>query len=553
MNTYKLTKNRITFNFRYNKDIIKDIKLLFNDIKFDSTSKLWHCPNNQFNIDRLEYMSNMYNFIEEGHEADKYPWEELKKISLVNQEQIDFVRMAVDNFGFNMKPRDYQVYGVTAMLDTKCCLNGDDMGLGKTGQAIVSIEIGELKPAIVITPASVKYNWEKEWNKWVDNPNISIIDSKNKNFNAEIVIINYDILKKHITELKKISWKSMTLDESQFIKNSKSQRSTAVRHLAKKIEYKFLLSGTAIMNRIEEIQHPLKILGYFDTEFGGWKKFIFRYCDAHYGGFGLDTSGASNVLELNHKLRNLCYIRREKSDVLKDMPNRVDQKVEVPFTRRRDILSAAEDIVTYTLRQKGVEAAERAERAIPLVTSTTLKEINIDGKLKGIKNWIKDYTESTNDKLLIFGCSSKSLNILSQDFKSPIVDGSVSSKNKFNIVQEFMKSDIQLLFGNIQSLGTGVDGLQEVCSHVLFIDLPDVPTLIEQAVARLHRSGQKKSVNVYYAMSNGGICDIMWDVLSEKYEVTEALNKGDSSRMLESKQSRDMNTQIYNRIRNGEF
>ena len=551
MNTYSITKNRITFSFNYNANIVKDIKLLFNDRKFDAPSKSWYCPKTQFNIDRLEYMSRMYNFCEEGHESEKYPWEELKKISLVNDEQINFVKGAIDTFGFKMTPRDYQIYGITAMLDTKCCLNGDDMGLGKTGQAIVSIEIGELKPAIIITPASVKYNWDKEWNKWVHNPNISVIDSKNVNFDADIVIINYDILKKHIYELKKRKWKSITLDESQFIKNSKSQRSTAVRHLAKKIEYRFLLSGTAIMNRIEEIQHPLKILGYFDNEFGGWKNFIYKYCDAHYGDFGLVTSGASNGLELNSKLRNLCYIRREKSDVLKDMPERVDQKVEVPFTRRRDIISATEDIVAYTLKEKGVEAAERAERAIPLVTSTTLKEINISGKLSGIKSWIKDFIESTEDKLLIFGCSSKTLNILSDTFKSPIVDGSVSSKEKFNIVQDFIKSDCQLLFGNIQSLGTGVDGLQEVCSHILFIDLPDVPTLIEQAVARLHRSGQKESVNVYYAMSKGGICDIMWEVLAEKYEVTEALNKGDSSRMITSKKSQSMNIQIYNKIRNG--
>lgn len=552
MNLYSFTKSNIIFKFRYNKEIISDIKTLFNERSYNKSEKTWSCKKTQFNIDRLEYFKKMYGFSEE-FEYKSFPWEELKKINTVTDSQIQTVKDYSKDFGFKLEPRDYQIYGVTAMLNFKSCINGDAMGLGKTGQSIMSIEMADLKPSLIITPASLKYNWEKEWNKWVDNPDISVIDSKNKNFDADIVIINYDILKKNSAILKRIKWASMVLDESQFIKNSKSQRSKTVRALAKNIEYRFLLTGTAIMNRVNELIHPLKVLDLLDTEFGGWKSFIFKYCDAHYGGFGLDISGASNVLELNSKLRKTCYIRRELSDVLGNIPERVDQIIEVPFTNRGKLLSIAEDVVSFIEKTEGVEASLRAELAIPLMTSMKLKQYNSIGKQNGIKSWIKDFKESSDDKLLIFGCNSNSLKYLSGEFKSRLIDGSVSSKDKLKYVEEFQKSDDQLLFGNILSLGTGVDGLQEVCSYVLFIDLPDVPTLIDQAIARLRRSGQNKVVNVYYAFAKGGIDGLMWKVLSEKYEVVDAINKGDSKRMRETNKQFNMNQQLFKMVRNNEF
>lgn len=552
MNTYIFTKNNIIFKFRYDKNVIQDIKALLNETSYNKMEKTWSCRKTQFNIDRLDYLFKMYGFIQ-ADESKEFPWEELKKISVITESQLQAVKDYAKDYGFKLTPRDYQLYGVASMLNFKSCINGDAMGLGKTGQSIMSIEMANLKPALIITPASLKYNWQKEWNKWVDGANISVIDGKHKDFDADIVIINYDLLNKNSAILKKKKWASMVLDESQFIKNSKSQRSKVVRTLAKNIEYKFLLTGTAIMNRVDEIIHPLKVLNLLDSEFGGWKKFIFKYCDAHYGNYGLDITGASNILELNSELRKTCYIRRELSDVLDNIPERVDQIIEVPFTNRGKLLSIANDVVSFVEKTEGLEASLRAELAIPLVTSIKLKQYNSIGKQNGIKAWIKDFKESSDDKLLIFGCNSNSLQYLSSEFKSVLIDGSVSSKNKLKYIEDFQKSDEQLLFGNIQSLGTGVDGLQEVCSYVLFIDLPDVPSLIDQAIARLRRSGQKKVVNVYYAFAKGGIDKLMWDILSEKYEIVDAINKGDSKRISESNKKFNMNQTLFNTVRNGEF
>lgn len=547
MNVYKKTKSTITFEFRYDKFIIETLKLLFNGIKYKPTDKSWVCPNNQFNVDRLQTMEKMYNF-SEFDEVAVFDEDSLKDICIISDKEVELVRKAYEESDLKRKPWDYQIFGATFMLATKSCLNGDDMGLGKTGQAIIAIELGNLFPALIITPSTVKYNWEKEWCKWIDGRDISVIDGDNQNFDADVVIINYDIIKKHNIKLRK-EWGAVVLDESQYVKNGKSQRSKVAYNLTKKTENRFLLTGTPIMNKPEELIYQLKIMRIFE-DFGGWKKFIFRYCDAHYGAFGLDSSGASNTLELNKKLRESCYISREKSDVKGDMPDRNDQIFLIPFNKKRDFNSASLDIVGYTLKKHGREAADRAEMAPDLVMSSTLKGISIDGKIKGIKDWINDFKSSTNDKLLVFGRRTSQLNELSDYFNSPLIDGSVNSKKKFDMVQEFISSDDQILFGNIQSLGTGTDGLQEVCSHVVFIELPDRPTDLEQAIARVHRSGQKKSVNVYYLFGTQCIDDIMWEVIQEKYSIVDAVNKGKDRKSTIKKLS-SMDKEIYKRIKNG--
>lgn len=542
MNNYVITKNNITFNFKYDSSIIDAIKLMFDGRRFDPTAKVWTAPNTPQNKVHLSTLERLYDFTEE--KEIEYDIEDLKEISLVDVGYIDAIKEVLTGMNLKMTPRHYQMEGIASMVKTKRTLNGDDMGLGKTAQALLAVEVGDLFPVLIVTPASVKYNWKKEWNKWIDNRSISIIDKKELDFTADVVIINYELLVKHKKKLDKVGFYSMIVDESQYVKNSKSQRSKAVRSLSKKVEYLYLLSGTAIMNRPIELTHALKLLGVYDTVFGGWNNFIHRYCDATQTPFGLDTNGASNTLELNKLLRENCYIRREIGDVLSELPERTEQFFEVPFKGKTAFKKASNNIIDYILKIKGKEAAERAEEAPHLIMANELKDITINGKLDSIKQWIKDYKESTDGKLLVFGRRTAPLKLLSDEFDSDLINGSVSSEKKLKLVEKFQTSDDQILFGNILSLGTGVDGLQDVCHNVLFIELPDRPSDLEQAIARLHRSGQRNPVNVYHIFAKDSVDQIMWEVLRKKYEVTDAVNKGRKINRIG-----DMSNEIYKKMK----
>jgi len=491
---YKIKKKVITIDFAYNEQIIQRLKKVFINASYNPELKIWSIDNNPFNLNRLEQLIEDFG----GSEIENFGgFKEVSEIGLPEPEVIDVIKgIILDDKRFKMKPRDYQFSGITYMVDKETCINGDDMGLGKTGQAICSIEVLRAFPCLVVAPSNVKFNWLKEWNKWVHNPDVSVIDKKDKNFDSDIVIINYDILKKYNKELGKKKWCSMIVDESHYVKKASAQRSKVVKKLSKSIPIKFLLSGTAVENRPSELINQFNILGVFDDLFGNWKKFIYRFCDARSNGFGLDYSGSSNKFELNKIMRENCYISRKKSEVSDSLPTVQRQNLIVPSTNTSKYNRMMKNFLPYLKKEYGDEKVGSALEAIHLVQLSEMRKLSIEGKMNSIFEWVDNFLESTDEKLLIFATSTSPIVEIENRYKAMRIDGSVDAKKKFNLVQEFQTNDNRILVGNILSLGTGTDGLQNICSNALFVQLPDKSSTDDQAISRLHRSGQKDPVMV---------------------------------------------------------
>lgn len=539
MKQYSIDKKYIKIYSDYDVGAIEYIKKVFKNASYNSENNVWNIPVNPFNTLRLKEFIRRFNAKEF---SNKNEYGDLKKVGLPTKQEVDYIKHLVESeLNLKMQPRDYQYVGITYMVKHKAVINADDMGLGKTGQTIVAVELCNLFPCLVVAPANVKFNWEKEWNKWVDGRTISVIDGKNKDLNTDVVIINYEQLNKYLEELKKIKFKVLVTDEAHYIKNGKSIRSKAVRKLSKGLEFIFELSGTFILNRPEEGVHPLQVLGRFEELFGNWKRFVYKFCDAKHNGFTLDTSGSSNELLLNKILRENCYIRREKRDVAKDLPEVNKQIIEIPSTNKREFDRAKNDIVKYLQEEVSFEAAFNAVNSQYLSQINTLRKLSIEGKLKGIMSWIDDFLESSDEKLVVFGNNVAPLEELSKKYKCPLINGSTSSKDKFKIVNDFKDSKDRILFGNTKSLGTGTDGLQDASSNMLVIQLPDTPGELEQAISRLHRPPQMEPVNCFFMFSNHGIDYPMWDILQDKYYVTDAVNKGEVNTGSDIK---DMNTEL---------
>lgn len=545
MREFSVDKKFIRLRFDYDKVIINLVKRAFQSPDFNEESEQWVIPKSRFNMDRLENLVSKYDFTLGDLSSEL---EATSDIGLPHKSEIDVIRSIIDKeLNLKLTLKDYQYTGVTYMLKNKACFNADDMGLGKTGQSITAIEVGSLFPCLVIAPSGVKYNWEKEWNKWVDGRIISVIDGNQTSLDADIVVINYDILNKHLPILKEVDWASMVVDESHKVKRGATQRTKAVKKLSKSVEYKFLLTGTAITNRPEELVSQLEILGRFGELFGNWKKFVYKFCDAKKGFRGLDTSGASNTILLNKMLREKCYIRREKSEVAKQLGDIIFQDVPIKASNKSEYRKASSDIISYIQETKGLVEALSASEAEDLALINNLKRISIEGKLKGIMEWIDGFLEGTDDKLVVFGINTQPLEILSKKYKSPLVNGSTSAKGKLKAIEKFQTSKDRVIFGNMMSMGTGVDGLQYVSSHILVIQFPDTPDVLDQAVSRLHRTGQENLVNVYKTFSTYGIDNVSWGILEDKYEVTEAVIKG---KIYKGKEVGTMNLELIKRIKN---
>lgn len=448
------------------------------------------------------------------------------------------VAQACKEIGLKRVPRSYQCEGVAYMINHGNCINGDDCGLGKTAQTIIIIELIDAFPALIITPASVKYNWKKEWEKWNPDRKIGVIERKRKFdpevWNNDVVIINYDVLGERnmekptakFEELLRKYWASCAMDEIHFLKNEKALRTKMAKKISKRIQHVWGLTGTLTQNKPSDLIQPFKIIRRFEDIFGADLDFKYRYCNAKQTAYGFDFSGFSNLEELHELLRMGGYIRRNKRDVLTELPPLVEQTVDVPITNAKEYRRAESDLIAY-LEKIDLEKANSAVNAPHLVMINTLKTLSIKGKLAFVQSYIKDWLEANEEEsLVVFGVHREPLQEMAKFFKAPVIQGGVSSEKKQQIVNEFSEKKHRLLFANIQSAGTGTDGLQENCSNLFYIELPDKSTDLEQTNSRLERMGQKNSINITYLLSPETIDVEMRETVKDKSLITGVVNRG---------------------------
>lgn len=534
MRYYYREKDWIYIGFDYRPHLVEAMKRF--KAKYNNATKEWYLQLN------LEISSRLKGFLEENNFENKriYRPQEIKLNPIHNYVEESEVKQLIDFLKLPLNLRDYQIEGVTYMINHDNCINGCSMGLGKSRQSIATVELLDLFPCLVICPSTVKTSWEREWKKCNPNRTIHIIDSKDGDdldWKVDVTIINYDYLFKKTKRGEELKlrysrslskkWGCVILDEIHLCKNPKTMRSKAVEKIVKKAHKVFALSGTIIQNRPQELINILRILGRFDEIFPNMKYFLNRYCNAKITRFGLDCSGATYTLELHNILKHYCYYRKERNDVLKELPNVIEQTIECEITNKKEYQKAEENFIEY-LEDIDLEAAERARRAEHLVKLANLKDLSIKGKMKFITAFLKEWKEIAEDeKLIVFGVRTEPLKQLQKEFAkdSVLVIGEQTTDEKMRRVEEF-KRDKQFVFANIATLSTGVDGLQEHCSNMLFLELPPRPSDLDQAKARIDRMGQKQEMNIYYILSSETIDADLKEVIDEKTVITNAVIKG---------------------------
>ena len=537
-NTFYIDKLNKTINlsFEFSQEIVNRCKSCDFNARFNPEYKQWIIPINAYSKSKVLQVIRDYDFkqIEQIFEEDV--------VVDYKQTEVDYayLRGLCDSRGFTYEPRDYQIEALGYALDKGNIINGDDVGLGKTFESIMYTETTNSFPCLVVVPASVKYNWKEKWEEITGNKrDVAVIESSPKKSNpnrwdAEVVIINYDIIGKKqgkgatvkFEELIKIDWSMIIFDEAHFLKEKTSQRAMAAKKITQGEMKIQMLTGTAVMSKPVELWNLLVLAKREKQIAKDWMQFITRYCGGYRGKFGWVTDGATNTLELNRKLREVCYIRREKKDVLSELPDVTKQVIQMPITNITKIKRALADLISYIKETKGTEAAESAMEAEHLVAINVLRKLAIEGKMKAIEGYLRDWKQAENGKLLIFGIHKEGLEYLSTKFKSMLIAGGVSSIDKQKIVKKWISNDDMFLFANMQSAGTGVDGLQKVCSNMLILELPWRPSDLVQTIGRLDRSGQKSSTTVSFMLSEETIDSEMWSMLEDKEAVAEAVNKG---------------------------
>jgi len=492
----------------------------------------------------------------------------------------------------------YQRAGIAWMSKRPNTLLGDEMGLGKTIQVLGLINLDQsIRRVLVVCPASLRLNWAREASKWMVRGTNCVVANKASDVpvyrydehgelcfdgaEVTIVIVNYERLITSIKgkgkdreevergeglwgELMKRSWDLVVVDEAHRVKNPRAKQSRRVLgetigrgRTARKVPGLLaqanrvaLLTGTPIANRPKELWPLVHALD--EVQFGNFFKYGLRYCDGHQVNIGRKTiwdfSGATNLDELQRKLRSSIMIRRLKADVLTELPPKRRHLHVLPANgatkvveKERNAYEGSQEAVDVARGELEVARASGNERALQDAVASLAEANGIafeaisahradlgTAKVKPAADHIIELLEGGLQKLVVFAHHKHVIAGLVSALKeySPVsLTGETRMDDRQAAVDRFQQDPSCRVFcGNIQAAGVGLT--LTAASTVVFVEADWVPASLTQAEDRCHRIGQKDYVVVQYLVFDGSLDQIMLEKIIDKMDVADrALDK----------------------------
>lgn len=414
-------------------------------------------------------------------------------------------------------------------------LFADEMGLGKTVQALGTINARGSRNILIICPASLKHNWKVETEQWlVESSDIQVhsgqpfFDSDKKH---HVQITNYDQLGKLPNN---ISPDELIVDEIHYIKNRKADRTGIVQYIAKQSKHIIGLTGTPIPNNPEDLFPLLQILD--PQRWTNFREFAGRYCDMKTAyrrrGKALysytDTSGASNLEELQEQLRSTVMVRRLKKDVLKELPDKRYSILTLPSGGFESLLRKEIDLFEKYGFTKETTIEQLTKLRVPFEEMSEMRRLTGIAKVPMVIEHIdKILHEDIYKKIILFAHHQEVITELFDnlgEYGPAVIRGESSENMRTAAVERFQNNPYCRLF--IGSIGAASVGLTlTASSHVVFAEPSWSPKDMAQAEDRAHRIGQKESVLVEILVFDESLdANIMKKVVKKMRVVNEALD-----------------------------
>ena len=390
----------------------------------------------------------------------------------------------------------FQAAGARFLAARHHALLADEPGLGKTLQAISALEAVGARNTLVVCPASVRSNWWKELTAWHGNtlPGFWQVISYN-----EAVSRRFG----HVAHRD-----AVILDEGHFLKTAESKRTQAVLGndgLVRDARYIWTLTGTPVLNRPRELFPIVKTMcpAFATTTYA---KFTQRYCGAFWDGRAINDKGNSHLDELNAKLSGFM-LRRTKREVYPDRKEPLVSKVpiELSVSDLAAVIAAEDEIMGREVR---ISAA--AEKVSQLGDTSRLLRLLGRAKVPHVVRFVKDQLE-TVDKIVVFAYHTDVIADLAaalQAYGPVVYQGGMSDGAKDRAREWFMREPkCRVFIGQRTAAGTGINGLQTVCSTAVVAEPSWVPSETDQMVARLDRIGQSADLVTAYILYAQGTLD----------------------------------------------
>ncbi len=462
----------------------------------------------------------------------------------------------------------YQREGVERFLARGRLLLADDMGLGKTAQAIAACHVlwhlGKVRRGLLVTPASLKAQWEREWQVFSDAP-IALLDggpddrhTMYRSHRRGFLVASYEQV---IRDLEMIHrWKPdiIVLDEAQRIKNWATKTAACVKTLAP--PYRLVLTGTPMENRIDELASILDWVDDFALE-PKWRLIPWHttFVDGRQ-----EVAGARNLDTLRARLSG-CMVRRVRREVLDQLPPRTDVRVPVQLTggqsEAHDSLAPSIAVLLGRAKKRPLTQAEFLKLmqllTMQRIISNGLAQVNFEEiwpeiadkrptearlkslespKLIELRELIGRVAVDQERKIVIFSQWRRMLKLADWAISDILADAGVRSvfftgheapKRRTQNVVEFHDDPATRIFFASDAGGIGLN-LQRASNCCINLELPWNPAVLEQRIGRIYRLGQKRPIDAFHMVCETGIESRINDLVGSKQAFFESLFDGKS-------------------------
>lgn len=446
------------------------------------------------------------------------------------------------NTDMNICARDYQKRDIAQILESKFALNRNKPGYGKTFESIEWCRLKGLKKILVICPKSVVPQWKSQFIQWWPEvePYITIWGSGPEKAETVIYITNYEQLtprntapkgsrRKELTypqvwqKCKQWVWDVIICDESHRIKSANAQITTAIKQLPS--QRRLALTGTPILSRPDDLWSQLNFL---DERLSGksYWAFVSRFCEIEEDGFGKKPVGLTQSDSAKELLARVLSIVSVGGDNHQVTEGKNYIPIEIPMdTAQKRLYQSIVNLALDELEEQGVTVKNAMDQIIKQQQVTTncckFPTCKTNPKFEWIRDWLED---NEGEKIVVFSKFAETAKALHEYLEkkkipSSLYIGEMSGMSRTASKDNFVQLPAQrVLIGTIGALGTGVDGLQQVCRNVAFLDRDYTPGLNEQAEDRVNRSGQAGMTNIWILHARNSIDQHVEGIQSKKAE-----------------------------------
>jgi superfamily II DNA or RNA helicase len=478
----------------------------------------------------------------------------------------------------------HQFVGIHALLQQRQIILADQQGLGKTIEILAALEVAQAFPAIVLAPATALLTWRDEANTWLPQRKVSVLgggvgkkDSGAPLTRAEIIILNYESFSKYSEVLAQLGPVALVADEAQYLKGYDSARTKAVKEFCHKTTTIgktgriIAATGTPVMNRPSEMLTMLTLLPDLLNAMGGFGYFAARYCRAtlHETDWTAwwDYDGAANLDEVALRIRaSGGLIRREKSDVLKTLPAKKYERVEVDVSNRDEYEEARDNFSDWLKTHNSTNEVKRDKKAERCKMENreneddsfsvmmeaawwagyddflldnaddrheALKQVGVlrrlagEGKADAVVTWaLSDAVK--DEKLVIFAyhkdVQKKILDgLLAHEANVLTIVGDQSASARAKAIRLFQTDPLaRIIVCSLKAAQTAIT--LTAARMALLVEYDWTPAGLEQAEDRIHRIGQNRQVVITTLHAIDTLDDRMQTILNRKSGIVKGLN-----------------------------